>query len=56
LSNEILASLKDTEVLKKMRGLGSDPRPTGPDAFAALQRAEMNKVGAVVKAANISAE
>ena len=56
LSNEILASLKDPEVLKKIRGLGSDPRPTGPDAFAALQRAEMTKVGAVVKAANIAAE
>ncbi len=56
LSNEILASLKDPEVLKKMRGLGSDPRPTGPDAFAALQRAEMTKVGAVVKAAHIAAE
>lgn len=56
LSDEILASLKDPEVLKKMRALGSDPRPTGPEAFAALQRAEMVKVGNVVKAARIAAE
>lgn len=56
LSDEILASLKDPEVLKKMRALGSDPRPTGPEGFAALQRAEMAKVGNVVKAARIVAE
>ncbi|MES2415309.1 MAG: tripartite tricarboxylate transporter substrate binding protein [Pseudomonadota bacterium] len=56
LSDEILASLKDPEVQKKMRSLGSDPRPTGPEAFAALQRAEMTKVGNVVKAARIVAE
>ena len=55
LSDEILASLKDPEVLKKMRALGFDPRPAGPEAFAALLRAEMTKVGNVVKGSRISA-
>jgi hypothetical protein len=36
LSDEILASLKDPEVLKKMRALGFDQRPAGPEAFATL--------------------
>lgn len=49
LSNEILASLKDPEVQKKMRALGSDPRPVPPEAFANLQRAELAKIGTVSK-------
>jgi tripartite-type tricarboxylate transporter receptor subunit TctC len=55
-SSEILASLKDPEIQKKMRGLGSDPKPVGPEGLAAMQRAELTKIDTVVKAARITAE
>lgn len=56
LSNEIVASQRDPEMQRKMHALGSDPRPRDQDGLAALQREEMVKIGAVVKAARIAAE
>lgn len=56
LTSEIQTSLKDPEVQKKMRGLGSDPKPVGPEGLAAMQRAELTKIDTVVKAARITAE
>lgn len=56
ISSEILASLKDPEVVRKLHGLGTDPRPVGAEGLAELQRSELSKIGKVVKAAQIVAQ
>lgn len=56
LSGAILTAMKDPDILQKLRALGSDPRPAGPEGLAAMQRTELSKIGAVVKKAQIAAE
>jgi len=61
---EILARLRgalakivnEPAIAEKTRGIGFDPRPGGHAMLAELHRAELTKVGRVVKAAGIKAE
>lgn len=56
LSGELLKILRDPAIADKLRGIGFDAYPLDPEAFAALHRAEMTSLAAVVKAAGIKAE
>lgn len=56
LRSTLLKIVNDPAVKDKIRGVGFDPRPGDAEALSALHRAEMTKVGNVVKAAGIKAE
>jgi tripartite-type tricarboxylate transporter receptor subunit TctC len=56
LRSSLLKIVNDPAIKDKIRSVGFDPRPGDADALSALHRAEMAKVGNVVKAAGIKAE
>ena len=56
LSAEIVSIMREPGTLKRMADLGSDLRIGGPDVLHALQRAEIEKIGILVKQVGIVAE
>ncbi|MDP1691926.1 MAG: tripartite tricarboxylate transporter substrate binding protein [Burkholderiaceae bacterium] len=56
LRGAFLKIVQDPVIGDKIRAIGFDPRPGDSEALSALHRAEMTKVGNVVKAAGIKAE
>ncbi len=53
LSREVARILSLPDVKERILQLGSVPRPSKPEAFDAFIRAEVDKLGKVIKAANI---
>lgn len=49
-------ALREPEVVERLRSLGTEPRPTTPEAFAAFLRAELAKWAEVARAAGVRAE
>jgi tripartite-type tricarboxylate transporter receptor subunit TctC len=56
LGRELLGIVRHPAIAEKIRSIGFDPRPADAEALTALHRAELNTVGATVKAAGIKAE
>jgi tripartite-type tricarboxylate transporter receptor subunit TctC len=56
LSTEILAAMYDPEMRKKTAILGAEARPGDGNTLADMQRAEMEKISAVVQKANLVPE
>lgn len=56
LRSTLVKVVNDPTVIEKTRAVGFDPRPGDAEALSALHRAEMTKIGNVVKAAGIKAE
>jgi tripartite-type tricarboxylate transporter receptor subunit TctC len=56
LNKEINAVLGDPEVKKRLTELGGEPLITTPEEFGAAMKAETEKWGKVVKAADIKIE
>jgi tripartite-type tricarboxylate transporter receptor subunit TctC len=53
LQQEVAASLRHADVADRAASLGLDLVASTPDAFAAFQRAEIQKWGEVIRTANI---
>jgi len=49
LSTEVMATLKEPDVIERLRTLGNEPRPTTPDEFKARMTADIAKWTAVVE-------
>jgi tripartite-type tricarboxylate transporter receptor subunit TctC len=56
LGSELLAIVRDPAIAEKVRSIGFEPRPGDAETLAALHRAELQTVGATVKADGIKAE
>jgi tripartite-type tricarboxylate transporter receptor subunit TctC len=56
LSAEILKALQDEGVREKLQALGAVVEPTGAEPFGRFLRAEVDKWGAVIRAAKITAD
>jgi tripartite-type tricarboxylate transporter receptor subunit TctC len=52
LNAEVVATLKEPEVVERLRMLGNDPRPTTPEEFKARMAADIAKWTAVVDSTN----
>jgi tripartite-type tricarboxylate transporter receptor subunit TctC len=53
LNAELVAILKDADILARFRQLATDPVGNSPEEFAAFVRAELDKYARVIKAAGI---
>jgi tripartite-type tricarboxylate transporter receptor subunit TctC len=53
LNAELLAILKDPEILARFKQLATDPVGNSPEEFAAFVRAELDKYARIIKAAGI---
>jgi tripartite-type tricarboxylate transporter receptor subunit TctC len=53
---EVLAVLKQPEVIARFHAQGAEPSPLGPDAFAAFVKQEIDKWAEVVAATGMTAE
>ncbi|MFN6953451.1 MAG: Bug family tripartite tricarboxylate transporter substrate binding protein [Acetobacteraceae bacterium] len=49
LNADFTEALREPEVVERLRSLGTEPRPTTPEAFAAFLREELAKWGEVVR-------
>jgi tripartite-type tricarboxylate transporter receptor subunit TctC len=49
LSTEVMATLKEPDVIERLRTLGNEPRPTTPEEFKARMAADIAKWTAVVE-------
>jgi tripartite-type tricarboxylate transporter receptor subunit TctC len=56
LNTELNAALNDAEVREKLRVMGIEATPGTPDQYRAEMKADLERYGAVVKAAGISVE
>ena len=50
LAAEVMRAVEVPEVAARLRATGAEPWPQGPDAFATLIRAEMEKWEPIVRA------
>jgi tripartite-type tricarboxylate transporter receptor subunit TctC len=53
LNAELVAILKDPDILARFKQLSTEPVGNSPDEFAAFVRAELEKYARIIKAANI---
>jgi len=53
LNAELVAILKDPDILARFKQLSTDPVGNSPEEFAAFVRAELEKYARIIKAANI---
>jgi tripartite-type tricarboxylate transporter receptor subunit TctC len=53
LNGELVAILRDADVLGRFKQLSTDPVGNSPEEFAAFVRAELEKYARVIKAAGI---
>jgi tripartite-type tricarboxylate transporter receptor subunit TctC len=53
LNTELVAILKDPEILARFKQLATDPVGNSPEEFAAFVRAELDKYARIIKAAGI---
>ncbi len=53
LNAELVAILKDPEILARFKQLATDPVGNSPEEFAAFVRAELDKYARIIKAAGI---
>ncbi|HEX2887705.1 tripartite tricarboxylate transporter substrate binding protein [Vineibacter terrae] len=56
MSAEIVAALGDPEIIKRIRDVGAEPAPLGPEAYDAFIRAEVAKWQPVVRASGAMVE
>jgi tripartite-type tricarboxylate transporter receptor subunit TctC len=56
LNSELVAILKDADILARFKQLSTDPVGNSPDEFAAFVRAELDKYARIIKAAAIKAD
>jgi tripartite-type tricarboxylate transporter receptor subunit TctC len=56
LQRELAAAVRLPDVQARLKGLGGDPATISPDQFAALNRQEFERFGALIKQANIKLE
>jgi tripartite-type tricarboxylate transporter receptor subunit TctC len=56
LNREIVATLKDPEVIKLLHNQGVEPKPSTPEELSAFMKKELETWGKVVKAANIQVQ
>ncbi len=52
MGQEIVSGLADPDVIGKIRAIGADPAPLGPQAYAAFINSEIQKWAPLVKASN----
>ena len=52
MGQEIVSALADPDVVAKIRAIGADPAPLGPQAYAAFIQSEIQKWAPLVKASN----
>jgi tripartite-type tricarboxylate transporter receptor subunit TctC len=53
LNAELVAILKDPDILARFKQLSTDPVGNSPEEFAAFVKAELEKYARIIKAANI---
>lgn len=53
LNRAVASILAEPAIRERLQGLGADPMPTSPDALGALIAADVERWGAVVRAANL---
>jgi tripartite-type tricarboxylate transporter receptor subunit TctC len=53
LSGELVAILKDADILARFKQLSTEPVGNGPEEFASFVKAELDKYARVIKAAGI---
>ncbi len=53
LNGELVAILRDPEILARFKQLATEPVGNSPEAFAAFVRAELDKYARIIKSANI---
>jgi tripartite-type tricarboxylate transporter receptor subunit TctC len=53
LNAELVATLKDPDILERFKQLATDPVGNSPEEFAAFVRSELDKYAKVIKAAGI---
>lgn len=56
LGAEVVAALKDPEIAEKIRSVGAEPAPLGPNEYRSFIQDEIKKWSAVVKSSGASAE
>jgi tripartite-type tricarboxylate transporter receptor subunit TctC len=56
LHKEIVALLADPQVRERLRGTGAEPVGSTPEQLGAKIRAEVERMGKVIKAAGIRSE
>ena len=53
LNTELVAILRDPDILARFKQLSTDPVGNSPEEFAAFVRAELDKYARIIKAAGI---
>jgi tripartite-type tricarboxylate transporter receptor subunit TctC len=53
LNAELVATLKDPDILERFKQLATDPVGNSPEEFAAFVRAELDKYARIIKSAGI---
>jgi tripartite-type tricarboxylate transporter receptor subunit TctC len=56
LGAEVVAALAEPAVVSRIRQMGAEPAPLGPQAYAAFMRAELARWAPIVKASGAVAD